>query len=139
MKEKKILTRTAILAMEVGFNSFNNEGWFYQSSRGHEIWTNNKGGIDGTLKTYVKCAQSILQKWLRERHKIYVVPMDWGDGVNYWPKLVDLENDPKNSFTERLSYIYYKENEKAKFNSYEKALEVGLYDALKIIQKRKLK
>ncbi len=137
MKEKKILTRTAILAMKVGFKLNNNEGWYYKNSHGIEVWTNNKGGIDGKLKTYVKCSQSLLQKWIREKHKIHIVPMEWGNGVSYWPKLVDLENDPINIFTERLSYKYYKENEKAKFHSYEKALEVGLYDALKIIEKRK--
>jgi hypothetical protein len=135
MEEKKILTKTAILAMEVGFKH-NRNGWFFKSN-GVEYWTNVKSGISGKEKCYVKCTQSLLQKWVREKHKIHVTSMDWGNGVSYWPKLVDLENDPINMFTERLSYKYYNQNGQRKFNSYEKALEVGLYDALKIIQKRK--
>ncbi len=136
MKEKKILTRTAILAMKVGFKLNNSEGWYFKHN-GIEYWTNTRYGISGEEKTYLKCSQSLLQKWIREKHKIHIVPMEWGNGVSYWPKLVDLVNDPINLITERLSYKYYKENEKAKFHSYEKALEVGLYDALKIIEKRK--
>jgi hypothetical protein len=137
MEEKRITIKTAILAMEVGFQH-NRNGWFFKSN-GVEFWTSVKSGISGKEKCYVKCNQSLLQKWLREKHKIHVVPMDWGNGVSYWVKLVDLENDPIARITDRLSYTYYKENENAKFNSYEKALEVGLYDALKIVQKRKLK
>lgn len=135
MEDKKITIKTAILAMELGFKN-NKNGWYFKSN-GIEFWTNTKGGISGKEKCYVKCNQSLLQKWLREKYKLHVVIMDFGDGINYWPKIVDLENDPKKSFTERLSYIYYTKNEKAKFNSYEKALEVGLYDALKIIKNRK--
>lgn len=134
MEDKKITTRTAILAKKIGFNQ-NSGPWHYKGISG-EKWTNNKGGLSGNLDTYVKCSQTKLAKWLRTRHKIFVTILDYGDGISYWPKLVDLENDQKNSFAERLSYKYFKENEKAKFNSYEKALEVGLYDALKIIEKR---
>lgn len=134
MGDKNILTKTAILAMNLGFKSTNN-GWYFKS-KGVEYWTNIKYGISGNEKCYVKCTQTKLSKWLRTKHKIFISLVEYGDGVSYWPKLVDLENDPKNNFTERLSYKYFKENEKAKFNSYEKALEVGLYDALKIIEKR---
>lgn len=133
MKEKRITTRTAILAMENGFKINNGEGWFYKSN-GREIWTNNKGGISGKQKTYSKCSQTLLQKWLRDKHKIHLRVMEHGDGVHYWCCMVDLVNDPNENLTNRLSYKYYKENEGAKYKNFEQALEVGLYDALKFIQ-----
>ena len=135
MKDKIISTRTAKLAMEVGFNLNIGTGWFYKSSYG-EIWTNNKGGIDGKLKTYTKPSQSLLQKWIREKHKIHCQSVLYGDGKHYWPSLIDIENEPIKRYNERLSYKYYHQKNGVITTTYEKALEIALYDALLIIKKK---
>lgn len=73
MKEKEISTKTAIMAQKAGF-TLNNGSWFFKSN-GIEYRTNVKGGIGGKEKTYVKCTQSLLQKWLREKHKLFSHPL----------------------------------------------------------------
>ena len=80
--------------------------------------------------------QSLLQKWLREVHNINVES-------NYLPNIKKYRclfipmtlkkpseySTPRTAFTSRLNYLG-KEN----YNTYEKALEAGLQEALKLIK-----
>lgn len=77
-------------------------------------------------------SQSLLQKWLREVHKIDIYITGYGFG--YYPQLNNVP--PANQ--EGVKYIDRRWNmppreENANFKNYEEALEKGLQEALKLI------
>jgi histidinol-phosphate/aromatic aminotransferase/cobyric acid decarboxylase-like protein len=119
MREKLITFETAILAKEKGFNWLCNG--FYGTNEFLEIWAtpiNNK-----KLHSMGSSApvQSILQKWLREEHKINICIPSYSDGTFsfdiYWDKFKDYELTDDYDF----------------FDTYEQALEVAIYESLKLI------
>lgn len=146
MQEKLITFETAVLAKERGFcielydfyyqNKSNakpyiTQGIEYQSDRNCKWDWNLNGGESGMLTKIIPYpndaggiyhsapTQSLLQKWLRETHRIYVLA-DMGITRNYHWKY----------FTDSDSFVYPKGN----FKTYEEALEKGLQEALKLIQ-----
>jgi hypothetical protein len=146
MQEKLITFETAKSAKEKGFcielydfyyqNKSNakpyvTQGIEYQSDRNCKWDWNLNGGESGTLTKiipypndtsgiyYSAPTQSLLQKWLRETHKIYVL-VDMGITRNYhWKYFTDID-----------SFVY----PKGSFKTYEEALEAGLQEALKLIE-----
>lgn len=112
MEEQLVNFETAKLAKEKGFNIFTGKAWI--KKEGQELffvptYTSVTNGIE-----YHAPTQSLLQKWLREAHEIFVS--------------VDVNFNIK---------IYYKDelhNEIFNFNSYEEALEKGLQEGLKLIE-----
>ena len=85
---------------------------------------------------YFDLTQSLLQKWLREVHGIYVNSdhdlNPKGDGILYhtnWGYINAPTTGPRN--TRYRTGGGYSENEE--FKTYEEALEVGLQEALKLI------
>ena len=116
MKEKDISTKTALLASKVGF-TLNNGTWFFKS-KGIEFCTNTKGGISGNEKTYVKCTQSLLQKWLREKHKLFICVKHKITGSVEEPIVEFTYNGNNGEWNNK----YYP--------TYEKALEVALVECL---------
>lgn len=122
MKEQLILFETAKLAKEKGFI----QKGIYPKWR-----VSNKTLVDltnGDEIYYSAPTQSLLQKWLREKHNIFlwVFPQEnkdifgWEIDENYlgkWEELPDGEYD-------LMEYD---------FKSYEEALEKGLQEALKLI------
>jgi hypothetical protein len=107
MKEEITTFETAKLAKEKGFTNFN---CFWPSD----------------CLTKGRPTQSLLQKWLREKHNIfvYVTPTTLGDNAVFikdpWGKVL-LQNES-----------LYKNAVSCQFE-YEKALEAGLQKALKLI------
>lgn len=85
---------------------------------------------------YSAPTQSLLQKWLREVHNIDVVlsPERYSNGINYlvqaqkWDLTADPEVNP--NFVVKGSFWY---NDNHEYPTYEKALEKGLQEALKLI------
>jgi len=137
MEEQLITFDTAMLAKEKGFDlEFCNVGWhgdfgdlkgdsypflgtysFYKS-----IYCNNK--VEYQIQ---RPTQSLLQKWLREVHKISVeVSSGWWDlGKVKWEYNVykkGLDGDSPCSLTV--------------FKTYEEALEIGLQEGLKLINEK---
>jgi hypothetical protein len=113
MKEKIITFETAKLAKEKGFNEICEYGYF---DRDDEIILdisdhNNSDNLDISAPT-----QALLQKWLREVHNInvYCQPVDY-ENTDKWFNNIASHNPP---FT----------------GTYEEALEVGLQEALTLIQ-----
>lgn len=69
---------------------------------------------------------SELQKWFREVHKINVVIMPWNP-TDWWWQVEDL--------TKYLeSHCLMAESKNELYSSYESALEVGLFEILKLIK-----
>ena len=153
MKEQLISSETAKLAKEKGF-SWEVYDFYYQEksnfkpylTRGSEYdsdrdckWDwNLNGGVSGELlkiipypnsnKGYYYSAptQSLLQKWLREKHKIHIIVyvMENSDGNIYYDF----------GLKRIVNYLSDNSSKPMEFSTYEEALEVGLQEALKLIK-----
>lgn len=145
MKDELVKFETAVLAKEVGFNlcvvnlynkltkkskEYLTTGCDYDTNRDIEWDWNLLGGSSGNLakvfpypntfkgEVYSAPTQSLLQRWLRETHNIYVL-------VNYYGKdqfWVEVLNSKGNTFVG--------DTEDNDFSTYEEALEYGLFEAL---------
>jgi hypothetical protein len=147
MEEIKISFETAKLAKEKGFNIptisyYTPEGYCtesegYQTERLEESNWNDGQGSYPTSPEEVDCSaptQSLLQKWLREKHKIHIEPQ------HSW--LLD-ENEKTKDDVVWWYYIYpnYPHGDRSKTfsceigepSTYEEALEHGLQEGLKLI------
>lgn len=120
MKEQLISFETAKLAKEKGFglksaNKYDDEGRIIEPilQVSCEIY-------------YPFCSQSLLQKWLREKHGIFV-------SINVMPcsGLVDFNYIIR--FSKDIGRVECS-NEILVNNKFEEALEKGLKEALKLIQ-----
>jgi len=79
--------------------------------------------------------QSILQKWLRETHNMFVVVTAefYGDGINHNVQVFtyDPSNQEDDYYDNSKCTMMYGDD--GQFNTYEQALEFGLEKALKLI------
>lgn len=135
MQEQKINFETAKLAKEKGFKSksiyYNASGDLVETPTvtGNDyIHTNN----DFQSFRYEAPTQSLLQKWLRDKHKLYIdiQTVNFGFDVLVHKKEMMIFKDViVNSYN--VSKI--RENEYDYYNTYEEALEMGLQEALKLI------
>lgn len=133
MKEELIKEKTAILAKEKEFDI--ETEWFYSSNYGlckeeDELLItpitiiydcNNNFELE---EIYYAPTQSLLQKWLREIHNIYIsiMPEEDEDWKRIWTvRLYNLTDE-----------VMYLECSSIK-NTYEEALEEGLFHALQLI------
>jgi predicted transcriptional regulator len=124
MEAQLISFETARLAKYKGFNI--NTYYSYRKFDDHiETFHHDKNNDVFTKSSYVPApTQSLLQKWLREKHNIHV-----------WliPAEVDKTYRAYVSFGIKLDLL---ENLRTKsFFNYEEALEDGLQEALKLIDK----
>ena len=128
MEEQLISFETAKLAKEKGFD------FIYI--------------IDNELTNHSLITQSLLQKWLREKHQIIVdVSLDFfnsytKESIKYSPTFYTYSNNKKR-FWIYTDYINSDECTKKmqeempifqNYSTYEKALEIGLQEALKLIK-----
>jgi len=118
MKEQLISLKTAKLAKEKGFyipwlkNHFNisenkQHGMEVEGGELYEYTDNNHVGLS---------AQSLLQKWLREKYNLHILVKPWTGDIKV----------TINGITQHQSV--------KPFNSYEEALEKALYEGLKLIK-----
>lgn len=126
MKDQIISFETAVLAKEKGFNI---ECEKYYNTTTKECWTNN--WLDGEFP-HVDAAyaptQSLLQKWLRGKHDIFV-RVDTIN-INKYYHFINITN--YNGNKDGLIKYCSKENNYG-FNKYENALEEGLKIALRLL------
>lgn len=129
MEDQLINFSTADLSARKGFNepcryryeNGNISKWLITEGR-KQTYHRNEVCIGSSAPT-----QSLLQKWLREEYNlhIYVVP----NGNNLGWRIANLR-DIK---VDKLVYDIKEEFQDTLFNTYEEALEVGLQEALKLI------
>lgn len=129
MEEQLISFETAKLSKEKGLdwevdNGYNNDSQLLCNDRQRELEYNYNGEEDRTSAP----TQSLLQKWLRDVHNIDVIPtISKSHKIKRYcfPKgdVIIYENDK--SFDTVYKY----------FDTYEEALEKGLQQALKLINK----
>ena len=133
MKEQLISLETAKLAKEKGFNIFtdvcfantpNSDNKQYKKIKLHH--SHSVGSVDsfGNILTIVAYAptQSLLQKWLREKHNIIVL-VDYEGIDGYYYKYYYYINEVKKYNASDKNYI-----------TFEEAYEIGLQEALKLIK-----
>ena len=132
MEDTRITFETAKLAKEKGF--------FQETNRLEIPYYNYKGEFKGDvsdwrIRKYIRGedtsdiefisapTQSLLAKWLREQHNIYVTSqignLDFINTYHYEIRYID-----KNKFMCKVN---------GNFKTYEEALEIGLQKALKLI------
>jgi hypothetical protein len=129
MKDELITFETAKLAKEKGFNIptlhyYRGDGdfvnpWMDVIVKSYHILNHNK-----SIESYFYSAptQSLLQRWLRDVHKIYLVPT------------VDIESRKYSWEIYNFNTSKQESGEWEKYNTYEEALEAGLQHALKLIK-----
>ena len=117
MENQLITFETAKLANEKEFNisqdcGYESNGTYFDNSQDYD------GCKFGYCKEiYLAPTQSLLQRWLREEYNIHIT-------INC--KRTDLSLD---------GFWYVMKSQESKmFNTYEEALEKGLYEALKLIK-----
>ncbi len=115
MKEQLIEFKTAKLAKEKGFNIEGHQ--YYYDSPKSILWHSIKMEMHNESDNISVEAQSLLQKWLREEHRL-IVEIDFL-GTQAWD--VGIANY-------KIPYL------RDYFKTYEEALEKGLIEALKLIK-----
>lgn len=123
MKEELITFETAKLAKEKGFDEVCS--YLYENSKEIVYTTHKNSGLNKHFDWYSAPSQSLLQRWMREKYNIHI-EITWNPNEtdkHYYASLnyiVGAHN--KDTLNEAITYI-----------TYEEALEVGLYEALKLI------
>ena len=114
--------KVAVLAKEKGFAVICDR-----------VFLNNDIKLQCALRNYPKAlfpdvlqapTQSLLQKWLRDKHNLNVTP-DTFDNTGRWEAVII------SIIQSEESRIHYEPE--PIFNTYEEALELGLLEALKLI------
>lgn len=153
MEESKIIFSTAKLAKEKGFNIITNDIFVEEIRVGENEFkilefSNQSIHIDlyqfdtSWQKYFRRPTQSLLQKWLREVHKIDIrivyERVFWHYVLYKLPSEKDIKfaNSKEHQDgdlwldSEMLNNEWYLQE----YNSYEEALEIGLQEALKLIK-----
>ncbi len=130
MEEQLIEFSTAILAREKGFE-IPTCHWYNTNKEGTEnndklrtAAPSNHNYKQWDWGTVSVPTQALLQKWLREVHKIDVLPTFSQFSRTYGYKYYLIENGK----TECINHAFNK------YDSYEKSLEFGLQEALKLLK-----
>ena len=120
MSEEKINFETAKLAREKGFNW--SSDFYYNEKK--EIYGTKMGmhGNPNAYGFYSAPSQSVLQKWIREKHGLYIWLKPSNDVLDRWSVYID-DGLGHHYLTD---YLYV--------DGYEAALEDGLQESLKLIK-----
>lgn len=134
MKEPLISFETAKLAKEKGFKlqstPFGYVTKFYRPSTGTLLSYGRTGRSKLNTLIYAP-TQSLLQKWLREIYQIDItVITNWSFSIRTYRVGLSyiLNNKVEIWFSKKEDKVSFIE-----YNTYEEALEVGLYQALKLV------
>lgn len=125
MEEQLITFETAKLAKEKGYGILSSDCAYNYSEEnnfdlGINIWTKDDFK---NYDIYPAPTQSLLQKWLREVQKIDVVLSPSLDSDKYWVSIYKNKQETNTKLEGSKS-----------FETYELALEFGLYQALELIK-----
>lgn len=129
MKEQIIEFKTAKLADEKGFDLKPTVSYFYDRRDYNKDWDTRELFHKRNIgpKAIQAPTQSLLQKWLREKYKLRIF-VHQGAAGNFKFDLFSYPIPNNIGKWERFNNIQ-------SYTTYEEALEVGLYEALKLIKK----
>lgn len=124
VEEQYVTFETAKMAKEKGFNE--SCKCFYEKVLDKVIKWECNGGIISTLRDEFLCpTQSLLARWIREKHNIHIDSYPNASGYLYYIN--------KTNGTLVYDSNFDGPNDGGAWNSYEEAMEVGLQKALKLI------
>ena len=139
MEEQLITFYTAKVVKEKGCKlKLFGKGFTYTDEKGNKFWTNIWGGISGNenTKPVLNCTQSLLQKWLRREHDVFISINTTSEYFNPGGQEGDDEYLPihkyriiKNIDNYKYDVIDWSES----YEFYEEALEKGIQKAIKLI------
>lgn len=120
MEEELIKFNTAVLAKEKGFNIYRNTQ-YSKNVNPTTIYNYSEEKCKLFNDVYYVPTQTVLQKWLREKHNIDCISLPW-----------TLDNGDKKYIW--MIYKHFSSTKEGKeYDTYEQALEEGLYEGLKLI------
>ena len=135
MYEEVIKLETAKLARDKGFKVPCDGRYFWDhkwqlSLKGAVKCSNDSDMKDRSNVSYCAPTQSLIQKWLRDEHRIYVTVSSIEDGENI---LFDY------SIKQKAQIFGYSEikTKLQEFKTYDEALESGIEKALNLIKSKK--
>jgi len=126
MKEELVSFETSHLAKEKGF-SIPVCNWYHHANPSTsylgETYSEPFDTNSHEVHNYSAPSQTILQKWLRETHEIHI-------------EIIHFTNQPMDEEMWKDCYQVFVDSEGLHpyHKTYEKALEMGLYEALKLIK-----
>ena len=131
MEEQLVTFEVARLAKEKGckLDLYSDDEWHYIDEEGDLFWCNHDPRSSyPNAERVVKCSQSLLQRWLREEHSLYVMleeteTLSLKSGIGFYYKIIKV----KDREHLRLDYSMYF------YKTYEEALEAGLKEGLRLI------
>jgi len=138
MKEKLITLETAKLAKEGGFNEKCDKAFInyycehYKGGRKYQIQLFHQNIYNGPNPIYQAPTQSLLQKWIREVHNYHIsitykeVKGSKIEGINSVYFDIEIYYLSDGGAYKKIKVSQYSDN-------YEKALEKGLKETLKLI------
>lgn len=135
MRDDVILLDTAKLARDKGFKIPCDARYYWDykwklSLMGVVKCTNSGDLKDGENVSYCAPTQSLIQKWLRDEHKIYVTV----SSIEYGESIIFDYSIKQKAQIFGFSDIQSKIQE---FKTYEEALEAGIIKALNLIKSKK--
>ena len=104
------------------YNNWNRKGWFFDK-KGSGCFGCSLDNIKW-FEAYAAPTQGLLQKWIREEHKL-IISINIMSDLSYYSLLINIDEDKLN-----LS----NQSKNRGFITYEEALEDGLFEALKLIK-----
>ena len=121
MKDELITVETAKLAFKKGFHEdSSNYAIVYDKTQNKELtllYISTEPIHKNFILIALVCTQSLLQKWLREKHGIHIYIEHYVDKDNY------------------DNYVSNFNHDKKSYSSYEEALETDLKNGLNLIKK----
>lgn len=128
MKEQLVSFETAKLAKEKGFD-LNSECTVGFSPTADELTAAFWRAFGNNESSVPRPTQSLLQKWLREKHKLFVTvtidPDQYRGLINYAAEVFDISVDREGLRILDGFTVY---------QTYEEALEEGLFETLKLVK-----
>lgn len=139
MEDKLILFTTAKLAKEKGFNEKCHNTYMYGGSSYETspyYFEEKASNSEIESISYSAPTQSLLQKWIREKHKINVESNYLPNIQKYRALFVPMNIIPKTYKSAWKHYAAVKPYlDTTNYDSYEEALEAGIIKALELITK----
>jgi len=127
--------KTAKLAKKVGFDTAYE---FYDLEGNLQPFGMVGGWSKCNTKNYAAPTQSDLQKWLREKHRMFVFPEILDYRTLFFSVTIFKDGNEEDWILLDSGKLSFKKDKSYKiFVSYEEALEEGLYKALEILNERK--
>ena len=138
MREQLISFETAYLAKKKRFD-IEQEFYYDENNKKYLLKDLYLDNIQRSkpLNYYNAPTQSLLQKWIREKHNINIMISDFIDsetGIEWDYEIVEIgiDIDENGHYTPLIAYSTDDPNRK--FKTYEKALEIGLLKSLELIK-----